>query len=170
MVRRFTPAVLVILLGSCSTSYEPVQPDPESSTVSAVAAAAVPEAKPGQTEAREVWRADYRAMNSALALSDDERTRLESALKGRESALAKWMAEKGDALKDLERQMAQAAKARDLAAVQQLVGQAQPLRSELRTLGAAQAVAVRNALSADNPGQMGCASAGGARAKSHGAT
>src|SRR5262245_57901926 len=80
------------------------------------------------------WTAEYDKMAATLRLSPNEIDKLKAAFQTREGVISQWTAEKGGQLKDLEKQMAAATKARDLAAVNRLTEQAKPLRNELQEL------------------------------------
>ena len=82
-----------------------------------------------------------------LDSSDEEAARLKAVFARRERALTGWWSAHGGDLTDLERQLAAAARDRNLAEVQRIKDQAQPLRDEFRGLIDAQELAVLAALS-----------------------
>lgn len=151
MSRRFMTFLMFATLISCSNEGSGPQSQPASlAEQSSQDAERLQKTNPGSGPTREAWRSEYETMTSALSLSEEEKARLAAALKTRDETIAQWMAEKGNQLKDLERQMAEAARARDLASVKDLTERAHPLRSELRAQIASQTTAVRGVLSADN--------------------
>ena len=96
---------------------------------------------------------EFDEMVSVLKLADEERTQLRSAFEERDKIVGHWLAEKGDELKRLEREMLEAAKSRDLPGVQRLTAQAAPLRNELRELIKAQQENIRKVLSKEHQRQ-----------------
>lgn len=122
--------------------------EPEASGQSLNAAEPLPD-DTAQAEKAD-WTARYDQMSAVLQLSDEETVALQAALKAGDEAIANWQAEHGARLARLERDMADAARSRDLNALRQFKSQAKPLRDEFLELVEAQQVNIRQSLSAGN--------------------
>ena len=96
------------------------------------------------------WSVEYANMESALLLSDEEASRLKDAFETRQTEVSSWLAVNGAKLESLEKQMAAAAKSRDLRGVKNATAEATPLRNDLRDLVATHKDAIVAALSAEN--------------------
>jgi hypothetical protein len=96
------------------------------------------------------WTTEYEEMATALDLADDEADALREAFVTRDRVISAWLADDGVRLEELEGEMATAAKAHDLAGVQQIIAQAKPLRDTLRELIQTHQDAIRRTLSDEN--------------------
>lgn len=144
MYRRLLLLIVAMSAISCRPNDEAASDATESSNA---AKAEIPEVP----KAAEIdWAAEYERMTSALELSEDEEAALRSAFQAREQAVADWMQSTGAQLTQLEREMAAAAKDRDLREVQRTTMEARPLRDELRTLIESHQAAILAALSPAN--------------------
>src|SRR5262249_5780113 len=126
------PAILLLAISLASCGKDAAGPPSGATTTQSSRATTEPPrqdaAKP--TPVRPDWLAASDKFAAALTLSDAEAARLKTAFEARERVISQWTAEKGEQLKQLEREMQAAAKARDLATVSRLKEQARPLRDE----------------------------------------
>ncbi|MCH2201037.1 MAG: hypothetical protein MK102_03640 [Fuerstiella sp.] len=93
---------------------------------------------------------EYAEMEAALPLSNEEVATLKSAFQTRQTAISSWMEANGDTLEQLEKQMAAAARSRNLAGLRKAKAEATPLRNELRDLIEAHEKSILGALSIEN--------------------
>jgi hypothetical protein len=147
------PAMFLLAIGLASCGKQDADGPPSGVTTrqSARATTEPPRqdaAKP--TPPRPEWRAEYDKFAAALTLSDEEAGCLKTAFETRERVISQWTAEKGESLKQMEREMQAAAKARDLTTVSRLTEQARPLRDELTKLVKTHKENIRGALTPDN--------------------
>lgn len=104
-----------------------------------------------ETAGRKDSRADeYAEMEAALPLSDEEVASLKAAFDARETAISSWIQTNGATLEQLEKQMATAARSRDLAGVTSATAEATPLRNELRELIETHKNSILGVLSVEN--------------------
>lgn len=149
-------ALLVLLLALVASSCTPEQASPPADA----AASGDQAAKDGKADdaadaaaenkAKRDWKSEYKLMDAALELADEEANALQTALRAGDEAVAQWQAEKGAKLSELMRQMRAAAIARDLPGMQKFKAQAEPLRNEFRALVAQQLANIHDALSPEN--------------------
>lgn len=140
----------VMLIAVCATIVSCTQSDPDPETTSQERGTV--EGSQQRQDNKPAPKDDelYAEMVSVLELTDEESANLQGAYRARNEAHSTWMAENGAKLTRLEREMAEAAKARDLSGVKASKAQAEPLRDELRNLLDAHQEAIHAALSAEN--------------------
>ncbi|MCH2210232.1 MAG: hypothetical protein MK110_02950 [Fuerstiella sp.] len=93
---------------------------------------------------------EYAEMEAVLPLSNKEVNTLKAAFQMRQAAVSSWMESNGATLAQLEKQMAAAARSRNLAGVRRAKAEATPLRNELRELIDTHEQSILRALSVEN--------------------